>query len=250
MKIYVIAAISRNRALGYQGKLIYNIREDLQRFRRLTERHTVIMGRKTFESLPNGALPLRHNIVISRTLPEADMNNWTSDDTTLDVCVSLDEALDICRKRNEREVFIIGGASIYQQVVDMGIADKVHFLGFLPEKELRQAYADCDIFVLPSVARSEAFGIVQLEAMVYGKPVINTDLPSGVPYVSLDEKTGITVMPSDADALAKAIERLAADSELRERFGKAAAERVNSEFSEKNVINKLYKVLSERRADK
>lgn len=139
MKIYVIAAISRNRALGYQGKLIYNIREDLQRFRRLTERHTVIMGRKTFESLPNGALPLRHNIVISRTLPEADTNDWTSDDTTLDVCTSLDESLDICRKRNEREVFIIGGASIYQQIVDMGIADKFYMteVDDIPEK------ADC-----------------------------------------------------------------------------------------------------------
>lgn len=139
MKIYVIAAISRNRALGYQGKLIYNIREDLQRFRRLTERHTVIMGRKTFESLPNGALPLRHNIVISRTLPEADTNDWTSDDTTLDVCTSLDEALDICRKRNEREVFIIGGASIYQQIVDMGIADKF----YMTEVDDIPEHADC-----------------------------------------------------------------------------------------------------------
>ena len=122
MKICVIAAISRNRALGYQNNLIYHIREDLRRFRRLTERHTVIMGRKTFESLPNGALPLRHNIVISRTLPEAELNDWTSDDTTLDVCNSLEEALDVCQKRNEREVFIIGGASIYKQAVDMILA--------------------------------------------------------------------------------------------------------------------------------
>ena len=166
----------------------------------------------------------------------------------------VDVLLEAFSKVSDCELFIAGegdlDAQLKETAQDMGIADKVHFLGFLPEKELRQAYADCDIFVLPSVARSEAFGIVQLEAMVYGKPVINTDLPSGVPYVSLDEKTGITVLPSDADALAKAIERLAADSELRERFGKAAAERVNSGFSEKNVINKLYKVLSERRADK
>lgn len=166
----------------------------------------------------------------------------------------VDVLLEAFSKVSGCELFIAGDGDLDAQLKetarDMGIADKVHFLGFLPEKELRQAYADCDIFVLPSVARSEAFGIVQLEAMVYAKPVINTDLPSGVPYVSLDEKTGITVPPSDADALAKAIERLAADSELRERFGKAAAERVDSGFSEKNVINKLYKVLSERRAEK
>ena len=139
MKICLIAAISRNRALGYQNNLIYHIREDLKRFRRLTERHTVIMGRKTFESLPNGALPLRHNIVISRTLPEAELNDWTSDDTTLDVCTSLEEALNVCQKRNEREVFIIGGASIYKQAVDMGIVD----VFYMTEVDNVPEHADC-----------------------------------------------------------------------------------------------------------
>lgn len=89
----------------------------------MTERHTVIMGRKTFESLPNGALPLRHNIVISRTLPETKLNDVQSDETTLEVYTTLDEALDVCRKRNEEEVFIIGGSSIYNQAFVKGYVD-------------------------------------------------------------------------------------------------------------------------------
>ena len=100
------------------------------------------------------------------------------------------------------ELFIAGTGEMEQELKDFAkrnnIGKKVHFLGFLPDNELKQAYADCDIFVLPSVAKSEAFGIVQLEAMVYGKPVINTKLPSGVPYVSVHGKTGLTVPPSDA----------------------------------------------------
>lgn len=147
------------------------------------------------------------------------------------------------------ELFIAGTGELEQElkcfVKRNNMEEKVHFLGFLPDNELKQSYADCDIFVLPSVAKSEAFGIVQLEAMVYGKPVINTKLPSGVPYVSVHGKTGLTVPPSDAKALAEAINTLAADAEMRESFGKAAAERVMTEFNEKNVIRKLYRVLSE-----
>ena len=121
----------------------------------------------------------------------------------------------------------------------------MHFLGFLPDNELKQAYADCDIFILPSVAKSEAFGIVQLEAMIYGKPVINTNLPSGVPYVSISEQTGITVPPSDCKALADAINTLAQNKSLREKFGKNAQKRVISNFNEKKIIRKLYEFLLE-----
>jgi rhamnosyl/mannosyltransferase len=81
--------------------------------------------------------------------------------------------------------------------------------------------------------------------MVYGKPVINTALPSGVPYVSLDGKTGLTVKPKSPKALAEAINRLAGDSELREKLGKAAAVRVTEEFSEESIQKRLYDILSE-----
>lgn len=147
------------------------------------------------------------------------------------------------------ELFIAGTGELEEQLKafakESGLAEKVHFLGFLPDDELRQAYADCDIFVLPSVVKSEAFGIVQLEAMVYGKPVINTRLPSGVPWVSIDGETGLTVPPSDEKALAEAINRLASDEELRGRLGKNAAERVMEKFDEKNVIRQLYTIFSE-----
>lgn len=159
----------------------------------------------------------------------------------VDVLLRAFESVEGC------ELFIAGTGDLGDQLKNFAsshnMQKKVHFLGFLPDEELRQAYADCDIFVLPSVAPSEAFGIVQLEAMVYGKPVINTALKSGVPYVSLNGKTGITVPPSSPKALAKAINTLAADRELREKYGKAAAERVKSDFNEKNILGRLYELL-------
>lgn len=132
-----------------------------------------------------------------------------------------------------------------QEAQALGAADRVFFLGRLPDQALRAAFRDCDIFILPSVANSEAFGIVQLEAMVYGKPVINTALPTGVPLVSLHGETGLTVPPGDEDALADAIRTLAEDDALREAYGAAAQRRVLEKFELNGMIDAVYQVLAD-----
>lgn len=102
----IIACISQtNRAIGYQNRLLYHIKSDLTRFRELTTGHAIIMGRKTYESLPNGALPHRRNIVISRSMKEME---------GCEVYPNLDAALKAAEGKTE-ETFIIGGESIYRQ---------------------------------------------------------------------------------------------------------------------------------------
>ena len=102
----IIACISQtNRAIGYQNRLLYHIKSDLTRFRELTTGHAIIMGRKTYESLPNGALPHRRNIVVSRSMKEME---------GCEVYPNLDEALKAAEGKTE-ETFIIGGESIYRQ---------------------------------------------------------------------------------------------------------------------------------------
>ena len=101
----IIACISQtNRAIGYQNRLLYHIKSDLTRFRELTTGHTIIMGRKTYESLPNGALPHRRNIVVSRSMKEME---------GCEVYPNLEAALKAAE--SPQEIFIIGGESIYRQ---------------------------------------------------------------------------------------------------------------------------------------
>jgi len=120
-------------------------------------------------------------------------------------------------------------ASLREQAAALGIADRVIFIAG-PE-DARPYFLACDVFVLPSVTQAEAFGLVQLEAMAYGKPVINTSLPTGVPEISLDRVTGITVPAGDAAALADALRTLLGDAELRVRYGTAGRKRVEERFS-------------------
>ena len=111
--ISIIVAINKNNGIGYKNELLYWLPNDLKRFKTLTTGHTIIMGRKTFESLPKGALPNRRNIVLSSqdiTFPGAECFH------------SLEEALEACK--GEIEVFIIGGASLYKEA--MPVADRLY----------------------------------------------------------------------------------------------------------------------------
>ena len=110
--ISVIAAVAKNRAIGFENKLIYWLPNDLKRFKALTTGHTIIMGRNTFLSLPKGALPNRRNIVLSRS---------TKDFPGCDVYPSLEEALKHCTP--DEDIYIIGGASVYRQALK--IADRL-----------------------------------------------------------------------------------------------------------------------------
>ena len=110
--INVIAAVARNRAIGFENKLIYWLPDDLKRFKALTSGHTIIMGRNTFLSLPKGALPNRRNVVLSRTC---------ADFPGCDTYASLDEALKHCAP--DEDVYIIGGASVYEQA--LAFADRL-----------------------------------------------------------------------------------------------------------------------------
>lgn len=104
--ITIIAAVARNRAIGFENKLLYWLPNDLKRFKALTTGHTIIMGRNTFESLPKGALPNRRNVVLSRTTKELP---------GCEVFPTLEEALQSCR--SDEDIYIIGGARAYEQAI-------------------------------------------------------------------------------------------------------------------------------------
>lgn len=122
-------------------------------------------------------------------------------------------------------------ASLEAQAVEDGVATRVRFLGHLTDEQVVAHFHACDLFVLPSVTRAETFGVVQLEAMACGKPVVSTNLPTGVPWVNRHDDTGLIVEPGDADGLAAAMNALITDPARRERLGAAARRRVADSFT-------------------
>lgn len=128
--ISIIAAVAANRAIGNDNKLIYWLPDDQKRFKALTTGHTIIMGRRTFESLPKGALPNRRNIVLSRTQTEFP---------GCDTYASLEEALHHCDENED--IYIIGGASVYEQA--MPLAHRLYLT------EVHDTPAQADAFFPP-----------------------------------------------------------------------------------------------------
>jgi rhamnosyl/mannosyltransferase len=120
-----------------------------------------------------------------------------------------------------------------------GVSDSVTFEGYVSDEWLDHLYKESDVFVLPSKGANESFGIVQLEAMKYGLPVINTNLPTGVPYVSVDGKTGLTVPPGDSAALSEAIDWLFAHPKEYERYSRQARNRVLDKFKKSAMLKAM-----------
>lgn len=131
----IIAALAENRAIGYRNELVYHISADLKRFKALTTGHTLVMGRRTFESLPKGALPHRRNIVLTR---HADARFDGAE-----TFPTLEEALRACEGE---EVFVIGGASVYAEALPKADCLELTHVAATP--------AEADVF-FPEINESE-----------------------------------------------------------------------------------------------
>ena len=125
---------------------------------------------------------------------------------------------------------------------NLGLVERVKFIGFVPDPLLIAYYQACDVFCLPSVERAEQFGLVQLEAMYCSKPIVATRLGTGVEYVTLSGETGLLVPPKDPRALADALRTLLADPTLRARMGAAGRQRVEQVFSVDQMVRRTVDV--------
>jgi glycosyltransferase involved in cell wall biosynthesis len=121
----------------------------------------------------------------------------------------------------------------------------IEFAGELPDEQVKDWMHAADVLVLPSVTSAEAFGVVQLEAMAAGTPVISTSVRSGVPWVNRHGETGLVVPPGDAGALRTAFETLLSDASLRCRLGAAGAQRVRAEFTLSAMADRFVSLCTE-----
>lgn len=115
-KISIIAAVADNYAIGKNNKLLWHLPADMKHFKDMTTGHAVVMGKRTFESLPNGSLPNRKNIVLT-SIPEGNFDKYYE-------AVSLRDAIELCE--NEDEVYIIGGATIFKQALEYPGVDTMY----------------------------------------------------------------------------------------------------------------------------
>jgi len=145
----------------------------------------------------------------------------------------------------ENTIFLIGGIGpdtekYHQMIKAMGLQNKVFLIGKVPDKELPSYYSAADVFCFPSIEKSEAFGVVQLESMSVGTPVISTDIKgSGVPWVNKHMESGIICKPKSSEQLAEAINILVANDLLLEKLACGAKNRFSSKFTKDHMVEKI-----------
>ena len=182
------------------------------------------------DAIEKRAQEIRHEAERPTVLFVGRLVPYKGVDVLLDALSRLDAAATIVGDGPQR-------AALEAQARALGISGRVKFLGSVGEEELAALYRACDVFALPSVTRQEAFGVVQLEAMAAGKPVVSTELGTGVGWVNRDSETGFVVPPRDAAAFSEALSCLLADATLRQNMGDAAMRRVRSAFTVDRMID-------------
>ncbi|WP_298872740.1 glycosyltransferase [uncultured Bradyrhizobium sp.] len=152
-------------------------------------------------------------------------------------------------KRLDAQVAIVGDGpllpSLQQQAKELGVADRVTFRGRLAGHELKSHLYAARALAFPSVTTAEAFGIVQVEAMAAGLPIVNTNLPTAVPNVARNGREAITVAPNDPRALAEALAAILDDSTFAATLGAAGKARAMSEFSQSAYSGKIKSIYRE-----
>jgi glycosyltransferase involved in cell wall biosynthesis len=254
-------AIMAYLASGFSGRLVFTYHSDIVRQKLLGSAFSTILHRALGKSdaiIATSENYLKTSHVLSSHLdrchviplgiplerfryPDPHIVDWIRNQYGPSIVVALgrlvrykgfDHLLHAMTKV-DGHLLLIGNGPLREELEaisrSLGIHDRVTILSGVAD--VVPYYHAADVFVLPSINRSEAFGLVQLEAMACGKPVINTALNSGVPFVSRHEETGLTVAPSDEDALAGAITKLLRDPDLRMRLGAAAKQRAQTEFN-------------------
>ena len=148
-------------------------------------------------------------------------------------------------------VILIGGTGslkdeLQKRIADAGLQEKVTLLGHVSSRDLPAYYGACDVFCLSSIQKTEAFGIVQIEAMSCGKPVVATDIPqSGVPWVNAHGVSGLNVTPCNAKELAEAIKEVTEDKQRYSKYSSGAENRYYELFTKDLMINKCLKIYKE-----
>ena len=153
--------------------------------------------------------------------------------------------IESARYLTDDYVVLIGGSGplmcdLQAEIETWGVEDRVKLLGRIPDGDLPAYYGACDVFCLSSVQRTEAFGIVQIEAMSCGKPVVATRIPhSGTSWVNGHGMSGLNVAPEDAKALAEAVMEIAGDGQVYGRFAAGAGERYRELFTKERMIDNV-----------
>ncbi|HKI79992.1 MAG TPA: glycosyltransferase [Ignavibacteriaceae bacterium] len=152
--------------------------------------------------------------------------------------------IDAMSSVKNAKLLIIGSGPLKEQLISkikqLELNSRIKIIPEVEKDKLQECYKNCDMLVLPSIEKSETYGIVQIEAMACGKPIICTEIGTGTSYINQNEVTGIVVPPRDSNELANAINRLVSDKDLSFKLGQNGKERAFNEFNAEKMVQRTY----------